>query len=280
MSFPMDHQESIYAIIPEKKAPVVKPPRHVSKHSGMVPPTASTFHTKGTTVPALSNLEGLAQEKIVGDYSFRTIGGAPGSARNDPDSFMRSGAKTARVPLLAEVKRTHPELLKPTVCSARLKPTVPRSTERPLFNMMTSKNFVVANAVDTILAAPKRTQDVAKDYLHKEDYGKTPKYLEHIKRDIEHEYAYIDQLQKQSQEYQIANHKPQPLPEEDRLQLIGGLKAKWEQVNTAYQATTHLTKLDTIGKLKRKEKYETQLAQIEKDIAKLNRRNLLVDAGF
>lgn len=30
-----------------------------------------------------------------------------------------------------------------------------------------------------------------KDYLKKEDYGKVPKYLQHIKQDIETEYQYI-----------------------------------------------------------------------------------------
>jgi len=68
-----------------------------------------------------------------------------------------------------------------------------------------------------------------------------------------------------------------PLDEQERGVLINGLKAKWEQVNTEYQATTHLTKLDTIGKTKRKEKYEAELSQIEKDIERLNRKNILVD---
>jgi hypothetical protein len=34
--------------------------------------------------------------------------------------------------------------------------------------------------------------------------------------------------------------------------------------------------LDTIGKVKRKEMYEAQLAQIEKDIEKLSRKVILV----
>jgi len=67
------------------------------------------------------------------------------------------------------------------------------------------------------------------------------------------------------------------LTDDEKHQLILGLKAKWEAVNTDYQATTHLTKLDTIGKVKRKEKYEAELQQIEKDIEKLNRKNIYVD---
>merc|ERR1719310_1288314 len=130
-------------------------------------------------------------------------------------------------------------------------------------NLVSSKNFIVANAVETILAAPKKVPQGAKDYLHKEDFGKVPKYLQHIKKDIEDEYEYIRQLQ-----------------EQEKAGLIAGLKAKWEQTNTDYQATTHLTKLDTIGKVKRKEKFEAELSQIEKDIEKLNRKQILVDTKY
>lgn len=109
----------------------------------------------------------------------------------------------------------------------------------------------------------------------KEDFGKVPKYLKHIKNDIEAEYNYIASLQQAEED---AN-KPAvaQMSEEERQGLIEGLKARWEQVNTEYQAGTHITKLDTIGKIKRKEKYEAELSQIEKDIERLNRRNILVD---
>ena len=64
------------------------------------------------------------------------------------------------------------------------------------------------------------------------------------------------------------------LTESEKEALIEGLKAKWEKVNTDYQATTHITKLDTIGKVRRKEQYEALLTQIEKDIEKLHKRAL------
>jgi len=182
------------------------------------------------------------------------------------------------VSTLADVKRTNPDLLRPTSLAPKLKPTVPRRDEQPIHNLVTSKNFVVANAVETILAAPRKPADNTKDFLAKEDYGKTPKYLAHIKKDIQDEFDYIRELQQQREDRNRS--LVSPLEEAERVQLIDGLKAKWEQVNTSYQATTHLTKLDTIGKTKRKEQYEAQLTQIEKDIEKLNRRNILVDATY
>lgn len=273
----MDHGESIYNIIPPKPVEQEKPPMYRSRHSGVTPPTASTFHTKSTTHPAVSNLSGGHTDKPVPDKPSRTFGEVPGSYKNHPDTYMKKGTKNGKVPTLAEAKRDDPTILKPTRVKDVHKPAVPRAADAPpVMNLVSSKNFIVANAVETILAAPKRVSEGAKDYLHKEDYGKTPKYLQHIKRDIESEYDYIRQLEQQREEQSV--DAVRPMAEEERLALLHGLKAKWEQINTEYQATTHLTKLDTIGKTKRKEKYEAELQQIEKDIEKLNRSNIHINA--
>ena len=52
---------------------------------------------------------------------------------------------------------------------------------------VSSKNFVTANAVENILAAPKKVGQEVKDYLHKADYGCVPAYLNKIKKDIAEE---------------------------------------------------------------------------------------------
>ena len=51
--------------------------------------------------------------------------------------------------------------------------------------------------------------------------------------------------------------------------LIGHLKIKWSSVNTAYQKLSFT--LDTPTKKHRKEMFEQQLADIEKDIQLLER---------
>eukprot|EP00747_Dinoflagellata_sp_TGD_P118517 gnl/TRDRNA2_/TRDRNA2_172836_c0_seq2.p1 gnl/TRDRNA2_/TRDRNA2_172836_c0~~gnl/TRDRNA2_/TRDRNA2_172836_c0_seq2.p1 ORF type:complete len:309 (+),score=77.98 gnl/TRDRNA2_/TRDRNA2_172836_c0_seq2:91-927(+) len=273
----MEHAESIYNIIPPKEVVQAKPPMHKSMHNPKLPPSGSTFGTHGTSHPAATNLAGTANEKVVPDKENRSLGKAPGSYRNDSTNYMKKGSKSGgTVPSLKEVKKEQPHLLQPSSLQPRIKPPVPRRDEAPpVMNLVTSKNFVVANAVETILAAPKKVSEGAKDYLNKEDFGACPKYLQRIKQDIAAEYDYIRGLQEQAEE---AN-RPQvrALDDEERLALIEGLKAKWEQVNTNYQAGTHLTKLDTVGKLRKKEKYEAELSQIEKDIEKLNKRNILVD---
>jgi len=273
----MDHGETIYNIIPPKAVQQVKPKRHKSGHSGIVPPTASTFHNNGTTHPGTSNLSGDHQAKPVADQGSHTMGSVPGAARSDPGSFMKRGTETGKVETLAEVKKSKPHLLKPSSMAPRSKPAVPRSDERPVCNLVTSKNFIVANAVETILAAPRNVPEGVKDYLAKEDYGKVPKYLSHIKKDMQDEFQYIQQLQFEQEE--MYRPKINPMEETERANLIEGLKAKWEQVNTDYQGQTHLTSLDTTGKKGRKERYEAELSQIEKDIEKLNRRNIMVDTA-
>jgi hypothetical protein len=270
-----DHGESIYNIIPPKPVQQEKPPMHRSRHSGTVPPTASTFHTPGTTYPVTSNLAGEAQEKVVTDRDKRNMGAPPGVMKNDPVNFMKKQCNNERVDSLADVKRTQPDKLQPTKLKEKQKPPVPKAEDTPITSLVTSKNFLVANAVEVILAAPKKVSDGAKDYLSKEDYGKTPKYLQHIKKDIQAEYDYIRQLQQQQED--MNKSQVRGLDENERQDLINGLKLKWEQVNTEYQATTHITKLDTYGKIRRKEKYEAELAQIEKDIEKLNKKNILIN---
>jgi len=267
--------ESIYNIIPPKQIAAEKPPMYRSSHSGTIPPTASTFGQAGTSHPMSTNIAGDTKKKIVENKSGRTFGKHPGSYQPDPQSFMKSGDKNQKVAPLSDVKKDQPHLLQPSTLKPKNKPSIPSKEDQPIMNLVSQKNFVVANAVETILAAPKKTSQATKDYLHKEDYGKVPKYLEHIKSDIDAEYEYIAQLQRQEAEaYQSSSRV---LTDEEKYGLIHGLKAKWEAVNTDYQATTHLTKLDTIGKVRRKEKYEAELTQIEKDIEKLNRKNIYVD---
>jgi len=138
-------------------------------------------------------------------------------------------------------------------------------------NLVSSKNFLVANAVEVILAAPPKPKVVGKDYLHKEDYGRVPKYIESIKQDIAAEYEYISMMQQREES------RVRLMTEDEKQVLFRGLKAKWESVNSKYQAITHITKLDTVGKVKKKEAMEAELSQIEKDIEKLNKKAIYVD---
>ena len=52
---------------------------------------------------------------------------------------------------------------------------------------------------------------------------------------------------------QTHSHEPEGfafLTEQERLELINALKAKWDVVNTNYQKITHLVQLDSIGQVR------------------------------
>lgn len=55
---------------------------------------------------------------------------------------------------------------------------MPRRDDCPVTGIKSRANFVTVNAVDTILAVPRRVGLPEVNYLEKEDYGKVPKYLE------------------------------------------------------------------------------------------------------
>jgi hypothetical protein len=72
--------------------------------------------------------------------------------------------------------------------------------------LVSDKNFIVANAVENILAgkfyaslnkllAPKLPTNTQKDYLKKKTYGKVPQFLQKIKREIEDEYQLVREMQ-------------------------------------------------------------------------------------
>merc|ERR1719272_2177576 len=138
------------------------------------------------------------------------MGQPVGSLKRTPSDYMKKNTLTSKVQSLSQLKRSNPNLLRPSELKAKLKPDVPRTSDIPVMNLVTSKNFVVANAVETILAAPKVVTSQAKNYLSKEDYGKVPKYLKNIKQDIEAEYDYIAMLQ--DQEEQETNARMMPMP--------------------------------------------------------------------
>jgi len=79
------------------------------------------------------------------------------------------------------------------------KPPIPKKDEKPIHGLVSDKNFIVANAVENILAAPKLPANKEKDYLKKKNFGKTPKYLEKIKNEITDEYNLVREMQIEEQ---------------------------------------------------------------------------------
>ena len=155
------------------------------------------------------------------------------------------------------------------------KAPIPAKDEKPIHGLVSDKNFIVANAVENILAAPKLPATKEKDMLKKKNYGQVPKYVTKIKTEIEDEYTLIREMQIEEQNER--DRQKMLMPEEERQELIAALKKKWEVLHKDFQREAHHGKLDTIGKKSRKQNLEKEMDAIENDIKKLTKNYIFVD---
>jgi len=263
-------EESIYALIPQPVEMAQKAPMHRSKHPGTMPPTFSTFNNPGAG-PGFKNVGGA------------TLAGPTDMVKRSHATFGKEGNARKPTDMLKKGTGIKPVQNEPApggfAYAIERKPSVPTANqcaeERQGEPPAPTKNFITSNAVENILAVPKR-QPEGTDWLKKNNYGKVPPYLQKIKGEIMDEYEYIRAMQQQQSEAGPPGMRL--MQDDERLSLINDLKQKWDDVNVLYQQTSvlSLASLDTIGKVKRKEMYEAQLAQIEKDIEKLSKKNIYV----
>merc|ERR1712054_28369 len=157
------------------------------------------------------------------------------------------------------------------------KPSVPPRSEKPVMGLVTSKNFITCNAVENILAVPKKTDVRQVSYMNKKGYGKVPAYLEKVKGEIQDEYNYIMQMQEAAvEEMEDEGYgRTRILSENERIEVLNGLKTNWDRINKAYQTLSFT--LDTPAKKQRKEEFEAQLEQLERDIERLSKKNVFVE---
>jgi hypothetical protein len=124
--------------------------------------------------------------------------------------------------------------------------------------LKSNKNFVTANAVEAILQVPQRLAEGEADYLAKADYGRVPEYLGQVKEEIRRENDMIDKYVAEMGRSSMgggydddADAGLEVMGNEERMELLGALKKKWDAVNKKYQLMCHMVKLDTLGKKKR-----------------------------
>merc|ERR1712232_1341719 len=91
-----------------------------------------------------------------------------------------AGHKVEKVPAQQTYTKKDPRELIPKDTIAKFdrnatkKVAVPKMDEKPIMGLVSDKNFIVSNAVENILAAPKLPGNSNKDYLKKKNYGKVP----------------------------------------------------------------------------------------------------------
>jgi hypothetical protein len=151
-----------------------------------------------------------------------------------------------------------------------VKPPLPKKDDIPLMGVKSDKDYVTSNAVDAILSVARNPAIQEKDYLKKSDYGQIPKYMMKIRKDIEEEKEV--QLKLEQEERDRDKSRRRLLTDTERADILHALRAKWNRINGEYQQITHMTVLDTLGKVRRKESFESELNQVEKDIDLLQRK--------
>jgi len=195
--------------------------------------------------------------------------GPPRVGRTTPSNYLR---------------RTQP--LPSTVSSFKYgdehtrKSSVTRRNDQPVYGLTTSKNFITSNAIENILTEPpKLAQPGSDQFLYRKDYGSTPNYLQKMK--ARHAMKLQSLQQDEYNRIREQQDKVKLLSPEERSHIVRQLKGKWDAVNNEYQksSTLDLKKLDTMGKVRRKEQYEAELQQLESYIDRLSsKRNVFVSA--
>jgi len=128
--------------------------------------------------------------------------------------------------------------------------------------LVSDKNFIVSNAVESILAATNMPANINKDYLKKNS-------------EFEDEYQLVREMQ--IEEEADMDRQKFLMDETEKQELIAALKKKWEVVHREYQTLTHKNKLDTLGLKEKYESCERELRQLESDIQKLSKNYIFVD---
>merc|ERR1711988_673103 len=244
MSYMGGQEESIYCLIPPVIEPPPKPPLYRSKYPGTVPANKRKDATMGPLkVPP-----------------------------PDPHNYLKAYTRE-------DNKLPEPSKFEYSDVLER-KPGVPTRDDKPVMGLVTSKNFITCNAVENILAVPKKTGVRQVSYMNKKGYGKVPAYLEKVKGEIQDEYNYIMQMQEAaSEEMEDEGYgRTRILSENERIEMLNGLKTNWDRINKAYQTLSFT--LDTPAKKQRKEEFEAQLEQLERDIERLSKRNVFVEDGM
>jgi len=261
--------ESVYALIPEVRAPPQKPARYHSKFGGSAnaPPTCSTFGFQGTSV-VVANVAGSTNNVSVHPTvkSYATFGRAV-TEEISPKSFLKKTAtqNAAAASVTADgSKRIHDVV----------KPAIPAKEDKPVMGLKTDKNFVVANAVENILAVPKKNtlrSPTDGRAVERDDYGKVPEYIHKVKAELKQQYELIDSVKvakaKDAEQFSQLSHA-------EIQELRAGLQKRWDTLNKEFQ--TMGFSVETFSQKRRQEQVEAELRSVEAALQKINKPHIFV----
>jgi hypothetical protein len=123
-----------------------------------------------TTSKILGNVEG---EVFPGEGAHKNTGNGltfskpKGAVKPLPTNLLKKNTGTIKLPEQTAFKKEDPVRRAP----------VRKKDEKPIMGLVSDKNYIVVNAVENILAAPKMNANKDKDYLKNRNFGKVPPYM-------------------------------------------------------------------------------------------------------
>ncbi|XP_015683869.1 enkurin-like [Protobothrops mucrosquamatus] len=197
-----------------------------------------------------------------------------------PKEYLRKHAKERKLP-----KCTHEHVKRQPI-----KAQLPLQSDRPLMGIQSEKNFVTANVAEAIMAVAKKPLHACVDqrrgekfllddsglvqrFLKKKDFGVTPKYIHRRKKEA------VDVRKERAAARRECLQKKRltRLSSREREGILEGLKNNWEEINKDFQSLS--VEITTIPQRLRKEKLETEMKQLEHDIAALEKHKFIYIAG-
>ncbi|RNF12479.1 enkurin [Trypanosoma rangeli] len=266
--------ESVFNLIePEEEVPPPQP-RHKSKFSGnrAAPPTASTFGINGTSA-VVANMGGEVTEPSIHSAKkpLGIFGRDTGSTVNPADFLKKNEGPLTASRGVPTVNKTR--FLKSAKDVAKLKADIPSRYDKPVMGMKTDKNYVVANAVESVLAIPtKCIPPPVNRAVDRDDFGKVPAYLSEVKAEIEERHALVERLKAAQRE---AEERWSELSAEELEQLRQGLQRRWDALNSEYQSRG-FSKLQTPSQKAQHETLGKELNAVEFAMHKLSRSHVFV----
>jgi len=251
-------EENIYNLIPREKTIIPKQPKYESKFK-------ETVRDEVRKVKQDHRTMGYAKEPVP-----------------KPNEYLKAHEKEFKLPepeAKTSLVQYEPREKKESV------PTN-KSTDRPLLGVKTTKNFVSQNAIDAIMAVPRKPERNYVDartgdkfpldqsgltpiYVRKKEFGSVPSYIisrkEESKRAREEYEAYMNEYFKKG--------ALRSMSEQERASILDGLKRNWDELHQQYQSLSVV--IDTIPKRMKKEKLENEMKTLEKDIELLQRHQLI-----
>ncbi|KAK9395879.1 enkurin-like [Crotalus adamanteus] len=220
-----------------------------------------------------------------------------------PKEYLRKHAKERKLP-----QGTHERVKRQPI-----KALLPLQSDRPLMGVQSEKNFVTANVAEAIMAVAKKPlhacvdqrrgekfllddsglvqrflkkkvgalpcpgaggQEIASDpLLPLQDFGVTPKYIQRRKKEA----VDVRKERAAARRECLQKRRLTRLSSRERESILEGLKNNWEEINKDFQSLS--MEITTIPQRLRKEKLETEMKQLEHDIAALEKHKFIYIAG-